>query len=82
MPIVISCDGIYTDPKFKYTTVNPTGYRYNINHPVISKLYTVYRKKHGIPEHFAPSDKQRHEFEGILNQLIASGRIVVRHLSR
>lgn len=82
MPIVISYDGIYTDPKFKYTTVNPTGYRYNINHPVISKLYTVYRKKHGIPEHFAPSDKQRLEFEGILNQLIASGRIVVRHLSR
>lgn len=80
MPIVISYDGIYTDPKFKYTTVNPTGYRYNINHPVISKLYTVYRKKHGIPEHFAPSDKQRHEFEQHVDNLIENGRIVVKAL--
>jgi hypothetical protein len=83
MAIVISYDELYTDPKIKYTSLNPTGYRYRVFHPSIRPLWDLYCKKQGIPKHFPASDKQRHEFErNVIDQLIASGRIVVRHLSR
>ena len=69
---------IYTDPKKRFTTVNPTGYRYKVTHPLIAKLWSVYRQKHGIHQRYPASDRQRHEFEQHIDSLIESGKIVVK----
>lgn len=71
---------IYADTSKRFTAVNPTGYRYNINQPLIAKLWAVYRKKHGIHPRYPASDQQRHEFEQHIDSLIESGKIVVKAL--
>lgn len=50
------CDSIYCKG-------NLSGYRYHVNHPVIRKLYETYKQEKGIPVRFAPSDRERQEFE-------------------
>lgn len=71
---------IYTDSAKRFTRVNPTGYLYNINHPLIAKLWEVYREKQGIHKRYPASDRQRHEFEQHVDSLIENGKIVVKAL--
>lgn len=42
---------------------NPYGYRININHPKVRKLYERYKKWKGIPPATPMSDNERLEFE-------------------
>jgi len=39
------------------------GYRYNVNHPLIRELYEKYKNKKEIPLWCPLSDRQRQEFE-------------------
>jgi hypothetical protein len=52
----------------------------SVAHPLIAKLWAVYREKHGIPRCYPASDRQRHEFEQHVDNLIENGRIVVKAL--
>lgn len=47
-------------PTSIFNNENPYGYRLNVNHPVIKKLYEGFKIKHGIR---IPSDKERRQFE-------------------
>lgn len=69
---------IYIDPKVRYTSVNPTGYRYSVRHPLIAQLWETYRKKHGIHPRHPASDMQRNEFERHIDELIEAKRIIIR----
>jgi hypothetical protein len=53
-----------------YAPMNPYGYRYNISHPQISKLYWKYKEKKGIPPTVPLSDRERMEFEYYIDKLI------------
>lgn len=55
-----------------------TGYRYNLNHPIINHLYTQYKKWRNLPEHMPMSDKERHSFERNIDKMIEDGKLVVR----
>ena len=79
MPIMIPYSELYTNPKSMFTSINPTGYRYRVFHPLLRPLWDIYCKKNGINQHFPASDKQRQEFEKHLDQLIAAGKIVVTY---
>lgn len=45
---------------------NPSGYKLNINHPVVYRLYTRFKKHKGIPQWCPLSDAQRTEFEAYI----------------
>lgn len=47
---------------------NPWGYRFNVNHPTVSRLYKEYQQQHGLDMRIAMTDAQRHAFEGELLQ--------------
>lgn len=49
-------DGIYVED-------NPYGYRLNIAHPLIRKLYFRYKDSKGIGHSIPLSDQERREFE-------------------
>lgn len=49
-------DGIYVED-------NPYGYRLNIAHPLIRKLYFRYKDSKGIGHSIPLSDQERQEFE-------------------
>lgn len=42
---------------------NPYGYRLNVNHPKIRRLYKRYMAWKELPLHFPLSDAERFEFE-------------------
>lgn len=73
-------DSIYADPDKRWTSANPAGYRYDVNNPVIRKLWDRYRKLSGISLRYPASDRQRHEFEQHVDSLIENGKIVVKAL--
>lgn len=69
-------ESIYADPKFRFTSVNPTGYRYDVNNPMIGKLWNRYRKLNGISLRYPVSDDQRHKFEHeVVDKLVEAGRL-------
>lgn len=47
---------------------NPWGYRFNVNHPTVSRLYKEYQQRHGLDIRIAMTDAQRHAFESELLQ--------------
>jgi len=53
-----------------YSKGNLSGYRYNINHPEIRKLYEHYKGRKGIPTRVPLSDRERLEFEYYVDKLI------------
>lgn len=55
-----------------------TGYKYNVNHPVIHQLYTQYKEWRGLPSAMPISDKERRSFELNVDKMIAEGRIKVK----
>lgn len=77
MPIVMNFKELYTDNDKRFTGINPTGYRYKVFSPKIRPLWDLYCKKQGIPKHFPASDKQRADFEKIIDELIRIGKITV-----
>lgn len=44
---------------------NPYGFRLNVNHPLIRKIYWRYKEKNGIPRRFPLSDNERFDFEEV-----------------
>lgn len=53
-----------------YAAGNPYGFRYNINHPYINKLYRRYKVWKDIKGR-PPRDAERREFEKYLDKLFA-----------
>ena len=51
------------DLTLPFMTDNPYGYRVNVLNPYVQELFTRFRKKHGIPLHYPPSDEERLAFE-------------------
>lgn len=77
MALVVGRD-IYYDREKRFTSINPTGYRYSVKNEVIAKLWKRYRETHGIHPRYPASDKQREEFERHLDKLIEAKKIIVR----
>lgn len=56
---------------------NPYGYRLNINHPLIRKIYWRYKEKNGIPRGYPLSDHERFEFEEVtIEWLIKHNKLI------
>lgn len=53
----------------------PTGYRININHPIIHPLFENYCRNHNVVRHEPLSDEQRLNFEAIIFAMIEAGII-------
>lgn len=69
-------ESIYADTKYRFTTANPTGYRYDINNPTIRKLWERYCKLHRISLRYPASDDQRHRFENeVVDKLVEAGKL-------
>lgn len=52
-------------------------YRFNLANVVIHSMYTMYLKSRGIPKTIGLTDKQRFDFEKLVQSLIDNGSIVV-----
>lgn len=46
-----------------YTQDNPYGYRLNLRHPLVQKLYDRYKERLGISRSTPLSDSERQDFE-------------------
>lgn len=57
---------------------NPYGFIYDVNHPLMNHLYRQYKQRHGLPEHFPISDRERHRFETVISRMIEAGAIIVK----
>lgn len=44
---------------------NTSGYRLNVNHPLIREIYWRYKEKNSIPRRYPLSDNERFEFEEV-----------------
>lgn len=51
------------DLTLPFMTDSPYGYRVNVLNPYVQGLFNRFRKKHGIPLHYPPSDEARLTFE-------------------
>ena len=67
--------GDIVDLKEKYETMggillinNPYGYRVNVNHPSVQRLYWLYKERKKISRGTPLSDAERHEFEAVILQ--------------
>ena len=58
-----SCKPSQEQPLSIYTQGNPYGYRLNLRHPLVRKLYFRYQDKLGISRSTPLSDGERMEFE-------------------
>ena len=47
---------------------NKWGYKFNVNHPTVSRLYKEYQQRHGLDIRIPMTDAQRHAFEEELLQ--------------
>ena len=61
-------------PEYR-TFNNPYGYRYNINHPTINRLFFRFKKWKGIGETMPLSDRERFEFEAWMDKLFREGGV-------
>ena len=77
MPIIMNFKELYTDNDKRFTDINPTGYRYRVFHPSIRPLWDRYCERQKIPKNYPASDKQRADFEKIIDELIRAGKITV-----
>lgn len=69
-------ESIYADTKYRFMTANPTGYRYDINNPIIRKLWERFCKLNGISLRYPASDDQRHRFENeVVDKLVEKGKL-------
>ena len=50
-------------PQSIYTQGNPYGYRLNLRHPLVQKLYDRYKERLGISRSTPLSDGERRDFE-------------------
>lgn len=55
---------------------NPYGYKLNVNHPLIRKIYLRYKAKLGIVPRVPLSDSQRFEFEEVTIKYLKEKGIV------
>lgn len=53
-----------------FCRTNKYGYKYNVNHPKINKLYTEYKHSKGYTAYTVLSDKERWEFELRVDRLL------------
>lgn len=51
-----------------WASPNKWGYRFNINHPTVSRLYKEYQQQHGLDLRIPMTDAQRISFESELLQ--------------
>lgn len=51
-----------------WASPNKWGYKFNVNHPTVKRLYKEYQQRHGLDVRIAMTDAQRHAFEEELLQ--------------
>jgi hypothetical protein len=56
---------------------HPTGYKINVSHPTVNRLYNNYKANHGIIFHEPVSTADRLHFEEIIFKMIETGKLVV-----
>lgn len=69
-------DSIYADTNLRFTSANPTGYKYDINNHHIKALWQRFCKLNGISLRYPVSDDQRHKFEHeVVDKLVEAGKL-------
>lgn len=63
VPHFATCNPPQEQPQSLYTQDNPYGYRLNLRHPLVQKLYYRYKNKLGISRNTPLSDGERQDFE-------------------
>lgn len=58
-----TCKPPQEQPQSLYTQGNPYGYRLNLRHPLVQKLYDRYKERLGISRSTPLSDSERLDFE-------------------
>lgn len=64
VPHFATCKKPESGPHSIYTQGNPYGYRLNLRHPLVQKLYYRYKAQLGISRSTPLSDGERLDFEG------------------
>lgn len=55
---------------------NPYGYKLNVNHPLINKIYLRYKEQHGIASRIPLNDTERNEFERVTLEYLQKKGII------
>lgn len=63
VPHFATCTPSQEQPQSLYTQGNPYGYRLNLRHPLVEKLYYRYKERMGISRSTPLSDEERLDFE-------------------
>ena len=63
VPHFATCTPPREQPQNIYTQGNPYGYRLNLRHPLVEKLYYRYKERMGISRSTPLSDEERLDFE-------------------
>lgn len=63
VPHFATCKPLQEQPQGVYTQGNPYGYRLNLRHPLVQKLYYRYKERMGISRSTPLSDEERLDFE-------------------
>lgn len=63
VPHFATCKPPQEQPQGIYTQGNPYGYRLNLRHPLVQKMYYRYKAKLGISRSTPLSDEERMDFE-------------------
>lgn len=61
-----------------YTRDNPYGYTFNVNHPIIKKIYERYKERKGLSGSYPVSDAERRRFDWYIGKLIDEGVLIVK----
>lgn len=78
-PIVVTNDIFISKSQPPPKGFSPTGYRYNLNNPIIRIFYERFKERYGFPNIYPLTDNQRKAFEDWIEKLITKGMIIVTY---